>query len=111
MKKVNTVKKHAEFDSIIHDGEKLRSPHFTLFFEKNDLGYTRIGISVGKRNGGAVTRVRIKRQIRAMIAKRNDLLSPVNIIIAVRPDFIQADFQQLEKELNDSFDRIKEHLN
>ena len=111
MKKINTVKKHAEFDALVHGGKRLRSPHFTFFFEKSELGYTRIGISVGKKNGGAVTRVRIKRQVRAMIASRGDLTLSMNLIIAVRPDFIQCEFHELEKELNESFDRIKELLN
>jgi len=111
MKKVNTVKKHSEFDSIIRGGAKIRTAHYSFFFEKSPLPYTRIGLSVGKKNGGAVTRVRIKRQVRAMIERRKEYDLPINLIIAIRPEFVEADQRELENELNATFDRIKEQLN
>ena len=111
MKKVNTVKKHSEFDSIVRGGDKIRTPHFSFFYQKSELDHIRIGLSVGKKNGNAVTRVRIKRQVRAMLDRRKESCLPINLIIAIRPEFVEADKVALEKELNDSLDRIKEQLN
>lgn len=108
MKRVNTVKSHREYDAIIHHGVKLRSEHFSLYYRPSDLGYTRIGLAVGKANGGAVQRVRIKRQVRAILAKRNDYSLPIDIIIVIRPNYDQADFHENERELNVLLDQIKE---
>lgn len=108
MKRVNTVKSHREYDAIIHHGVKLRSEHFSLYHRPSDLGYTRIGLAVGKANGGAVQRVRIKRQVRAILAKRNDYSLPIDIIIVIRPNYDQADFHENERELNVLLDQIKE---
>ncbi len=110
MKKLNRVRKHQEFDTIIRGGEKVKSPHFSCYFQKSELPYTRIGLAVGKANGGAVDRVRIKRQVRAMIAKRNDYVDSCNIIIVIRPSFKESEFDANEAELNASLDRIKELL-
>ena len=109
MKRINTIKSHQEFDAIIRHGAKLRSPHFSLYYLPSDLGYTRIGLAVGKANGGAVERVRVKRQVRAMLATRNDYSSPISLIIVIRPTFAEAEFHQNEQELNALLDQIKEN--
>lgn len=109
MKRINTVKSHQEFDSIIHHGSKLRSEHYTCFYVSSDLGYTRIGLAVGKANGGAVKRVRIKRQVRAMLAKRNDYSLKLSIIIVIRPNYCDDAYHENERELNALLDQIKEN--
>ena len=108
VKRVNTVKSHREFDAIIHHGVKVRSEHFSLYALPSELGYTRFGLAVGKANGGAVTRVRIKRQVRAMIAKRDDYSSSLDVIIVIRPNFKETEFHENELELNALLDHTKE---
>ncbi len=110
MKKENTVKSHREFDRIIHRGAKIKSDHYLVYGEKSEEEKTRIGIAVGKSNGEAHQRVRIKRQVRAMIAKRNDYSFSANLIIVVRPAFQEGEFDQNEAELNASLDQMKELL-
>ena len=110
MKKGNTVKSHRDFDRIIHNGVKVKSTHFSLFGVKSDAGCARIGVAVGKSNGKAVVRVRIKRQVRAMIAKAMDWTAPVNLIIVIRPTYQLGEFATNEQELIASLARIKELL-
>ncbi|MCR5491328.1 MAG: ribonuclease P protein component [Bacilli bacterium] len=112
MKREYRVKKHPEFDHIIRSGRKMKSEHFALYFEQiPGQNHSRIGIAVGKKNGVAVTRVRIKRQVRAMLAKRNDYDQPINLIIVVRPNYHVDEFAANEEELNASLDAMKEQLN
>ena len=112
MKREYRVKRHPEFDRIIKVGRKYKSERFTLYCELSpDQPHSRIGIAVGKKNGNAVTRVRIKRQVRAMLAKRNDYALPMNLIIVVRPNYHVGEFTASEAELNALLDQIKERLN
>ena len=112
MKREYRVKKHPEFDHIIRSGKRIKSEHFALYFELiPGQNHSRIGIAVGKKNGVAVTRVRIKRQVRAMLAKRNEYDLPINLIIVVRPNYHVDGFTASEEELNASLDRMKEQLN
>lgn len=112
MKKENTIKPHREFDRIIHTGARVKSAHFTVFGEKSANSVLRIGIAVGKANGKAFMRVRVKRQVRAFIAsKKMDLTQPFNLIIVVRPSYHEGEFTQNELELHASLDRMKEILN
>ena len=76
-----------------------------------DQNYTRIGIAVGKSNGVAVTRVKEKRQVSAMLAKRNDYSLPIDLIIVIRPCYSTEAYEANEEELNASLDQIREKLN
>ena len=108
MTKENTVKSHADFDRIIQKGARIKTAHFRLHYLPSPFDHTRIGIAVGKRNGGAVTRVRLKRQVRAMVAKRKEESSPLDIIIVIHPEAKGVDYHELETELLDAFQQIKE---
>ncbi len=113
MKRAFRVKKHEDFDFIIKNGVKIKSKNFNLYFVKapKEQFYTRIGLAVGKSNGHAVTRVREKRQVRAMISKRNDYSLPLDIIISIRPCYKESEFESNERELNSLLDTIKEKYN
>ena len=111
MIKENTVKSHRDFDRIIQTGARTKTAHFRLHYLPNQLGHPRIGIAVGKRNGGAVTRVRLKRQVRAMVAKRVEEETPLDIIVVIRPEYDPKDYHGLEAELLGAFQQIKEQRN
>ncbi len=110
MKKIHTVKAHREFDRIIHHGHAIRTPHFSVYFVSSSLEYARVGISVGKKNGIAVKRVRIKRQVRAMVDKADLCANRVDVIIAVRPSYDPDDYAGLEGELLSSLTKMKETI-
>ena len=110
MKKVNTVKSHEDFDRIIRHGRGIKSPHFSVYFVPSDLGYARVGISVGKKNGIAVRRVLIKRQVRAMVAQADLLNRSVDVIITIRPTYDPMDYHELEGELLASLSTMKETI-
>ena len=110
MKKINTVKAHREFDRIIRHGHAFKSPHFGLYYVPSPLEYARIGISVGKKNGIAVKRVLIKRQVRAMVAKADLLSLKVDVIITIRPTYDPEHYQDLEEELNLLLRQLKETI-
>jgi len=110
MKKINTVKAHSDFDRIIHHGRAIKTTHFAVYFVPSSLDYARIGISVGRKNGIAVRRVRIKRQVRAMVAKADLLDLKVEAIIVIRPTYDPMEYHELEGELLSSLSNMKETI-
>ena len=76
----NRIKKHNEFQEVIARGNLVRSKFFSFYILKNELGYTRIGISVPKKSGNAVIRNKIKRQIRAMCARNCDYSKSIDLV-------------------------------
>lgn len=53
-----------EFARVLRLGTRLSDTHLTLCGVRNELPYTRFGLVVGGRHGGAVVRNRIKRRLR-----------------------------------------------
>lgn len=87
MKKKNTIKKYLEYKEILNLRKFKRNALFIIYFRKNDYGYTRIGLLVSKKNGNAVTRNKIKRQIRSMIDELCDYTKNIDLIILVSKNY------------------------
>lgn len=97
----NRVKKHSEFQKIIAEGEVKKTCFFTVYSLKNDLGFSRFGISVPKKTGNAVIRNKVKRQIRACIAQLTDYSSSMDTIIIVRKQYNVNDFNKVKSEIQE----------
>lgn len=95
----NRVKKHSEFQKIIGEGDLLKTDYFTCYFEKNDFGYTRFGISVPKKTGTAVVRNKVKRQIRAAIAQCCDYSKSYDYVVIVRKSYDVSNFNKVKTEI------------
>ena len=109
MKKEYRVRKHREFDRIIHAGAKVKTPHYTIYVEKaEDQAHSRIGLADSKKNGNAVTRVRIKRQVRAMVSRHFDCKPRLNLIIVIRPSYSPEEKVGNEEELAKALAEIKD---
>jgi len=86
--KNSQLRKGWEFDGVYDQGKRLHGRGFTIICRPNDLGYSRIGISVNRKIRGAVRRNRIKRIIRESFRLERQLYpSGADVVFAVRPDF------------------------
>jgi len=74
---------------------------------KNNLGYSRFGISVSRKLGGAVKRNRIKRVIREIVRAREDVRSMgMDMVIVAREGVIGMGL----KEADRAFGNLVKHL-
>lgn len=95
MKKLNRIKANEDFAKAIKKGESIRADSFILHVRKNDLNYTRVGISVSKKLGDAVCRNRTKRQIRAMCDSLIDYNAKnIDLAIVVRRSYLDRTFEE-----------------
>jgi ribonuclease P protein component len=71
-------------------------PLLVVYAVPNDLGHSRVGITVSGRVGKAVVRNRIRRRVReAMRARLPRLQSGYDIVIVMRPPSAQASWPDL----------------
>ncbi|MDY6822328.1 MAG: ribonuclease P protein component [Thermodesulfobacteriota bacterium] len=110
-KKSDRLLKRAEFIHTIESGKKIHTPCFVAGFRQNGLNRHRLGVTVSKKVGGAVTRNRIKRIIKEYFRQNRQNLSgswDINIIAKKRAADVSAGI--LRKALTETFDKANKVL-
>ena len=102
MKVINRIKKSEDFALTINKGTSQRFTSFVVHYRNNDIGYTRVGISVSKKLGHAVVRNRVKRQVRAICDQVIDYSNKsLDIVIIVKGQFLSKTFDENKSQLGD----------
>ena len=65
MQRYVSIKENKDFKRLYYRGKSFVTPYFVMYLAKGRPGRVRIGITAGKKIGGAVKRNRAKRLIRA----------------------------------------------
>lgn len=94
MRKINRLLDNKDFTTTLNKGKKVRNAVCLIGVRPNKEGHARIGISVSKKVGKAFIRVRVRRQIRAMINKLDILDKPADVVIIPKPSFLKNSFEQ-----------------
>lgn len=103
MKKINILRSSREFDRIIKNNRPYKYKDYIIYIEKNTNDLYHFGISVGKKLGNAVTRNKIKRQIKNIIDKKH-YKNNFNCIIIVGRGVLNRSFVEME---NNFYEAIK----
>lgn len=105
IKKYRLCKK-ADFENVIKGKIRQKNNNYSIIAEKNQLDHIRIGISVSKKLGKAHLRVRVRRQIRSMIAQFDIYPCKLDVIIIAKPGFLTSSYQDNLKILKEMIDKI-----
>lgn len=100
MKIINRIKASDDFALTIKKGKAQRNLSYVIHYRKNDMSFTRVGISVSVKLGNAVIRNHVKRQIRNIC----DLLIDYNsqafdIVVIAKPSFLNRSFDDNKQAL------------
>lgn len=101
MKKEFRIKKNTEFQAVFKKGRSTANRQFIVYvLKKEEQPVFRIGLSVSKKIGNAVTRNRIKRYIRQSFFELQEGLTGGNdyVIIARKPA-ADMDYFEVKKSL------------
>jgi ribonuclease P protein component len=64
--------RNSQFNDVLNRGVRISNKVLTLYMAKNECGYPRLGVSIGKIWGGAVVRNRLKRLLREAFRQSQD---------------------------------------
>ncbi len=96
-RKCERLRKNAEFVSTMK-GKRLSLDGLSLFYNGNDRGNFRIGISVSKKLANAVKRNRLKRQIRNSAMKvLAEYSLGYDLVFVARRELYSCTYQQIMK--------------
>ncbi len=114
LKKQERIKKHEEFQTIIHSKNIEKNSAYIIYYQKSDNNLLRVGISVSKKIGNAVIRNKIKRQIRHIVYFVKNNYKKLDIIVIVRTNYQKNTFlenqQLLECALKNIWRKINEQI-
>jgi ribonuclease P protein component len=104
--------KHAAFDRVYREGRRIFSADFTLFVRRREAeaasGGPRIGFTVSRALGNAVTRNRIKRRMRALARlQMGNLRGPIDVVINPKKTLLKAGFASLQQQVERAFAQLQ----
>jgi ribonuclease P protein component len=88
-----------EFERVYRQGSVYRGRFFAVHTLPNVTGRPRLGLSVSKKVGTAVTRNLVRRRLKEIFHHVSpNLLSDVDLVVSARPSSAKASFSELKEE-------------
>lgn len=95
--KAAVLNQNKDFRSLYYRGKSQVSPFLVMYVRKNRFGFNRIGITSGKKIGGAVERNRCRRLIReAYRLLSPEIVGSWDIVFVARTRTATASMQQVK---------------
>ena len=94
------VKTHEDFQNVIQEKKTVSNRIFVLYYKKNNLDHSRVGISASKKLGNAVVRNKVRRQVRMMAKEVINFDFPVDYCVIVRKTYLNETFASNQQELS-----------
>ncbi|HOK39939.1 MAG TPA: ribonuclease P protein component [bacterium] len=99
-KKYEHLKRQKDFEKVFRNGSKKISDKFIIYYIKNNLPYSRIGISIKRKIGKAVKRNRIRRLIREYFRlNKHRFIDRFDFLFVVRENFDLFNYVEVSNEL------------
>ena len=97
---VGTLKKRRDFVRVQGSTQKRRGKRVIVVKDRNPDDFIRVGFTVSKRVGNAVTRNRVKRRLREIVRLAPRLLeSGWDYVVIARPSAALVTYQALRKDV------------
>ena len=91
-----------DFVNLNRLGKRYRTKHFTFIIKDNGLDVCRLGITVSKKIGNAVTRNRVKRLIREIYRlQKNDIPKGHDVVIVAKSGAGDLDSWKMKEEIGE----------
>ena len=98
-----------EFQAVYGRRHRRESGPLLVYALRNELDHPRLGLSVSRKTGGAVRRVRMKRRLRECFRMlKNELDAGFDFVVVVRPHD-DSGIPGYERHLRSAMKRLVEH--
>jgi ribonuclease P protein component len=88
-----------EFERVYRQGTAYRGRLFSVYAFPNEIGTPRLGLSVSKKVGNAVTRNAVRRRLREVFHSTiGRIPGSLDLVVSARPPASEATFEELGQE-------------
>ena len=96
-----------EFERVYRQGTAYRGKLFSVHAFPNEHGTPRLGLSVSRKAGNAVTRNAVRRRLREVFHSCiSGMSEDLDIVVSAKPAAAGATFEELREEFSKSLDRL-----
>jgi ribonuclease P protein component len=96
-----------EFERVYHQGTAYRGKLFSVHAFPNEHGTPRLGLSVSRKVGNAVTRNAVRRRLREVFHSCISGVSKnLDLVVSARAAAAEATFEDLREEFGKSLGRV-----
>jgi ribonuclease P protein component len=96
-----------EFERVYRRGTAYRGRLFSVHAFPNEHGTPRLGLSVSRKVGNAVTRNAVRRRLREVFhACSSEISGDLDLVVSARPAAAGADFEALREEFSASLGKV-----
>ncbi len=105
--KIISLKSNGQFQRLYRKGRSCVSSTMVVYVSENRLPVVRLGITAGKKVGGAVERNRAKRRIRELFRLALPKLKPgLDVCIVARSYTVSAPAEKIRREFFSAMDKL-----
>ena len=92
-----TLKKNSDFRRLYSKGKSAVTPYLVVYCRRNGQTVNRVGFTVSAKLGNAVTRNRVRRQLREIYRLNSPCLkNGIDMIIVARSRCVNGDYGKME---------------
>ncbi|AEH44515.1 ribonuclease P protein component [Thermodesulfatator indicus DSM 15286] len=104
------LRRRREYERVYRQGKRLSLPYLRIILAPNQLGHSRLGLSVSKKVGNAVKRNYIKRILREVFRRNRDIF-PLShdIVIIPRAKILEIPQDKIKKDLVELFKKYEKN--
>jgi ribonuclease P protein component len=96
-----------EFERVYRQGTAYRGRLFSVHAFPNEHGTPRLGLSISRKVGNAVTRNAVRRRLREVFYSCiSELSGNLDLVVSARPAAAEATFEELREEFSESLGRL-----
>lgn len=110
MSRLQMLQKQQDFRRTYNEGKSFVNRALVLYIRNNTTSYNRLGISISKKNGNAVTRNKIRRRLKEIIRLHGYPFNGYDVIFIVRQPAVNQSYQALEKSVLDLFSKSVKNI-
>ncbi len=104
---LRSLTKRRDFESVFKEGVSSASKNLVMYAKPNDLGWNRLGLSVSKKIGRAVTRNRIKRLLREAMRKAlEEFFLNYDFVLIAKRSSVEGDLNNFIREIERLLSRL-----
>lgn len=100
------LRQRADFVAVQEGGARASTPLLLLRFRGSPSGEARVGLTVSRKVGNAVTRNRVKRWLREVLRHRREALPAGDLVVIAKNTAAEAGLEALAAEVDAGLARL-----